>query len=71
MSIVSEKHDFVVFELIDGEFSHYPHGFESMYRGQDYRQLGVDQRRKPVWKDGMISKMRRMFQSSVSQILID
>ncbi|KAE9550170.1 hypothetical protein FO519_006610 [Halicephalobus sp. NKZ332] len=58
VSVVSEDHDFVIFELANGEFPYYPHRSDSMYRGQDYRQLGVDQKREPVWKDGMISKRR-------------
>ncbi|KAI6187468.1 hypothetical protein M3Y98_00247000 [Aphelenchoides besseyi] len=57
VSVVSEKHDFVVFELADGEFPHFPGGFGSMCRGQDYRQLGVSEKREPVWKDGVVSKM--------------
>jgi hypothetical protein len=61
VSVVSEKHDFVIFELVNGEFPHYPSSFDSMYRGQKYLQLGVDQKRKPIWKDGIISKMCRMF----------
>lgn len=68
---VSEKHDFVIFESVNGEFPQYPGGFDSMYRGQDYRQLGVGQKREPVWKDGVISKMCGMFRVLVLQILID
>ena len=70
MSVVSEDHDFVVFEFAKGEFPHYPHRFDSMYRGQDYRQLGVNQKREPVWKDGVVSKMCRKFRILVLQILI-
>lgn len=61
MSVVSEKDDFIIFESVNGEFPYYPHGFDFVYRGQDYRQLGVGQRREPVWKDGTISKMCGMF----------
>lgn len=71
VSVVSEKHDFVIFELTDGEFLEYPHGFDSMYRGQDYRQLGVGQKQESVWKKGVISKMCGMFNIIILQILID
>lgn len=57
MSVVSEKNDFIVFESTNGEFPEYPHGFDSMYAGQKYLQLGVHQKRGPVWKEGVISKM--------------
>lgn len=60
MSVVLKKHDFVVFELTDGEFPNHPSDFDSMHRGQDYRQLGVNQKRQPVWKEGIISKMSSM-----------
>ena len=70
MSAISETHDFIVFELINGEFPNYPHGFDEMYRGQTYKQLGVSPDRQPTWKDGIISDKHGMSTFLILQILI-
>uniref|UniRef100_A0A7E4W9H6 B30.2/SPRY domain-containing protein n=1 Tax=Panagrellus redivivus TaxID=6233 RepID=A0A7E4W9H6_PANRE len=57
VSNVSEKHGLVLFKLIHGKFPSYPNGYTYMYPCQDYRQLGVDQKRRPVWKGGIVSRM--------------
>jgi hypothetical protein len=55
--VSEEKDDFIIFETIDGqEFKHCPIGSDSMYFGQSYFQLAVDQDRKPVCKGGIVSK---------------
>ncbi|KAE9550536.1 hypothetical protein FO519_006248, partial [Halicephalobus sp. NKZ332] len=56
VSAISENQDFIIFEPVNGEFPNYPRGFGSMYRGQKYWQLGVNQDRMPIWKDGTISE---------------
>ena len=61
MKVVSVMHDVLIFESIDKEFPHHPHGFDTMYSGEQYRQFGVDCKRKPAWKDGIISKSHSMF----------
>lgn len=61
MDAISDKHDFIVFKPINGDFPNYLYGFDSMYRGQKYYQMGVDQQRQPIWKEGVISKKKRMF----------
>jgi hypothetical protein len=61
VSAISENRDFIVFESVNGEFPNYPHGFDDMYGGQKYQQLGVSQDRKPFWKDGIISKKCGMY----------
>jgi hypothetical protein len=70
VSAISENHDFIVFEPVNGEFPNYPHGLDDMYRGQKYQQLGVNQDRKPAWKDGTISEKYCMYNFFILQILI-
>ncbi|CAD6189454.1 unnamed protein product [Caenorhabditis auriculariae] len=52
----SVAYDLVVLKIQDGgEFPFYPKGFESLYRGQHYLQLGISPNRIPTWKDGVVS----------------
>ncbi|CAJ0963571.1 unnamed protein product, partial [Mesorhabditis belari] len=55
---VPTETDFLIFESTDREFPYHPHGFDSMYCGQKYLQLGVDVMRQPFWKEGIVSKKR-------------
>lgn len=70
MSVISETHDFIVFELVNGDFSSYPHGLSEMYCDQTYKQLGVSPDRQPTWKDGTISEKHGMSNFLVLLILI-
>ncbi|CAD6199934.1 unnamed protein product [Caenorhabditis auriculariae] len=52
----SVAYDVVVLKIQDGgEFPFYPKGFESLYRGQHYLQLGISPNRMPTWKDRVVS----------------
>jgi hypothetical protein len=55
--VSEEKDDFIIFEVTGtNQFKHCPIGSDSMYFGQRYVQLAVDQDRKPVCKEGTVSK---------------
>jgi len=56
VSVVPENNDFLIFESIDREFPDCPDGSDTMYCGQKYLQLGINQKRGPLWKEGIISK---------------
>lgn len=60
MRAISDVSDVIVFELLNGEFSSYPHALGSMCLGQTYKQLGVGPDRTPTWKDGTISERHGM-----------
>lgn len=70
MRAISDTHDLIVFELLNGEFSSYPHALGSMYRGKTYKQLGVSPHREPTWKYGIISEKRGMSNFLTLQMLI-
>uniref|UniRef100_A0A8R1EQ79 Uncharacterized protein n=1 Tax=Caenorhabditis japonica TaxID=281687 RepID=A0A8R1EQ79_CAEJA len=61
VAAVSETHDIIVFKLIKGTFENFPRGTETLYRGGEYLQLGVNSRRELIWKQGIISERRRGF----------
>ncbi|CAI5446283.1 unnamed protein product [Caenorhabditis angaria] len=52
---ISDRNDYIVFQTIDDPFPDIPIGYEIIYRGQDYRSLGLDFNRGLVWKNGIIS----------------
>ncbi|CAI4221419.1 unnamed protein product [Auanema sp. JU1783] len=61
VAAVSKSHDVIVFELIKGTFEFHPRGTETLFRGLEYVQLGLDTRREPRWKPGTISERKGSF----------
>ncbi|KAG4080112.1 hypothetical protein HA402_008183 [Bradysia odoriphaga] len=56
VKVVSHKsQDFIILQN-DVGFPEYPHHVVSMFTGQRYLQLGIDQLRQPKWKDGIVSQ---------------
>jgi len=54
--VVSQPNDVIIFKAINGDFPEFPPRTSPTYIGEKYLQLGVDQKRDPVWKEGMVSK---------------
>ncbi|CAI2340593.1 unnamed protein product [Caenorhabditis sp. 36 PRJEB53466] len=52
---LSDVHDVLVFQLTNTTFPCYPANYGALYRGKEYRQLGVSMRREPTWKSGCVS----------------
>jgi hypothetical protein len=69
--VASEHDDFIIFKIANGQFEWYPRSSNAMHCDQTYRQLGIDETRKPDWEYGVVQQMTRKFNISVSQILID
>ncbi|CAI2349827.1 unnamed protein product [Caenorhabditis sp. 36 PRJEB53466] len=55
---VSDSYDIVVFKMVKGEFSNYPHALGSIFRGQTYKQLGICSQREHTWKEGTVAERR-------------
>ncbi|CAI2347307.1 unnamed protein product [Caenorhabditis sp. 36 PRJEB53466] len=58
---LSEVHDVIAFELVNGKFAFYPNASDAMFRGESYKQLGVNEQRMPTWKDGTVSEQHHGF----------
>ncbi|KAG4069697.1 hypothetical protein HA402_002276 [Bradysia odoriphaga] len=52
---ISKKHDLIIFKVVNGEFRDYPQASD-MYAGQKYYLIGLQQKRRPMWKNGIISQ---------------
>jgi hypothetical protein len=67
----SKTSSIVVFEAIDTEFEYYPSDSNSIYPGEEYFQLGINQDRELVWKEGKVSKRCCMLKLLILYILIN
>jgi hypothetical protein len=67
---VSETSSIVTFEAIDREFEYYPHTYVSIYLNNEYFQLGINQDRELVWKEGKVSKRCCMLKLLILYIFI-
>lgn len=60
MFVVNTKFYFIIFETIDKTIPNYPLR-NNIYRGLKYVELGVNRKREPLWKEGIISEIHSMY----------